>query len=95
MVVCGDLGYKYGVRGFRAGTDIPGTGPIWLKDVDCTGSEESFTNCLYKSWGNNYCRHVEDAGVECSNTGTIFHSKPYRRFYFLTTQAEIRRFELR
>lgn len=73
MVVCRGLGYNYSARSFQAGIAIPGSGPIWLDDVGCTGSEEVLNNCFHTGWGNHNCGHVEDAGVECSNTGTINH----------------------
>ena len=72
MVACRGLGYNYGVRGFQAGRAIPGSGPIWLDDVQCDGSEDNFASCAQRGWANHDCSHIEDAGVECSNTGTLF-----------------------
>ena len=82
MVACRGLGYNYGVRGFQAGRAIPGSGPIWLDDVQCDGSEDNFASCAHRGWGNHNCRHIEDAGVECSNTGTLF-TQNHRIFYHL------------
>jgi len=42
------------------------TGPIWLFDVDCSGTEGSLTECGRREFGNNKCGHHEDAGVVCS-----------------------------
>ncbi len=68
-VFCRQLGYKYGVRALQ-GSQVPsGTGKIWLDDVECTGREQSLTNCSHIGWGNHNCGHNEDAGVECSSTG--------------------------
>jgi hypothetical protein len=70
-VVCRQLGYKYGVRALL-GKDVPdGTGQIWLDDVACAGNELSLSNCSHSGWGNKNCGHTNDAGVECSATGTV------------------------
>jgi len=50
----------------------PGTGPIWLDDVDCDGSETSITDCGHGSWGSHNCGHYEDVSIVCfepSNRG--------------------------
>ncbi|NWQ84345.1 DMBT1 protein, partial [Columbina picui] len=44
----------------------PGSDPIWLDDVDCTGSESTLAECRLSAWGEHNCGHSEDAGVVCS-----------------------------
>ena len=68
-VVCRQLGFP-GAESALKGRDVPdGTGPIWLNDVDCTGSEELLTNCRHGGWGRHDCGHNKDAGVQCIVSG--------------------------
>ena len=46
-----------------------GTGPIWLDDVSCTGSESELLECPHNGIGNHNCDHFEDASVRCSISG--------------------------
>ena len=44
----------------------PGTGEIWLDDVECTGLESSLHLCpSSRLRDSSYCRHFEDAGAVC------------------------------
>ncbi|XP_072214312.1 scavenger receptor cysteine-rich domain-containing protein DMBT1-like isoform X2 [Excalfactoria chinensis] len=45
-----------------------GAGPIWLDDVNCTGTEAALSECQAKPWGDHNCGHMEDASVECSES---------------------------
>eukprot|EP00057_Strongylocentrotus_purpuratus_P021945 XP_011676419.1 PREDICTED: deleted in malignant brain tumors 1 protein isoform X2 [Strongylocentrotus purpuratus] len=62
-VACRQLGY--------AGVDVlidggrSGSGPIWLDEVACRGSEVMLSSCTHSGWGVNNCVHSEDAGVRC------------------------------
>ncbi|XP_061876059.1 scavenger receptor cysteine-rich type 1 protein M130-like [Colius striatus] len=42
------------------------SGPIWLIDIQCRGSEPALSNCTHSGWGENNCVHSMDAGVSCS-----------------------------
>eukprot|EP00731_Ephydatia_muelleri_P031793 Em0023g300a len=55
------------LRGAYFGT---GTGPIYLDDLLCSGTESSLLQCNRKvvSIGINDCAHSEDAGVACGAT---------------------------
>ena len=47
-----------------------GTGPIYLDQVGCTGSEARLTDCTSNPVGVHDCSHFEDAGVGCQ--GVVF-----------------------
>ena len=48
----------------------PGSGRIWLDDVQCTGTETNLADCQHGSWGINDCYHKEDVSISC-NTGLV------------------------
>ncbi|CAJ1053758.1 uncharacterized protein LOC121905209 [Xyrichtys novacula] len=43
----------------------PGSGPIWMVDVACTGHESELSDCVHRGFGSHNCSHTEDAGVIC------------------------------
>lgn len=43
----------------------PGTGPIYLDNVICSGRERELLDCLHLGVGINNCQHTEDAAVFC------------------------------
>ena len=42
-----------------------GTGPIFLDEVACSGSEARLEDCGSNEIGDSNCDHSEDAGVVC------------------------------
>ena len=64
-VVCRQLGYNLTSYAYHGAYFGQGIGPIWLDDVQCTGSETHFINCTNRGIGTHDCRHIEDAGVNC------------------------------
>ncbi|XP_051719133.1 deleted in malignant brain tumors 1 protein-like isoform X5 [Ctenopharyngodon idella] len=64
-MVCRQLGCGRAVSAPSQAHFGKGSGPIWLYDVGCAGSESSLTQCLHNHFGNHICGHHEDAGVVC------------------------------
>ena len=46
----------------------PGTGPIWLDNLNCDGAELRIADCPLgngNTIGTHNCNHNEDAGIRC------------------------------
>ena len=55
----------------QAITSGGGSGPIYLDEVACTGSENALLACTSSPIGTHNCGHSEDAGVQCL-PGTMY-----------------------
>ncbi|XP_066540245.1 T-cell differentiation antigen CD6-like, partial [Hoplias malabaricus] len=71
-VVCSQLscGTVVEVIG-EAGKFPPGTGPIHISRLNCSGTESNLWQCRTQDQvDRNYCGHKEDVGVVCSGSNT-------------------------
>jgi len=48
-----------------------GSGPIWLDDVGCSGSESCLLSCRNRGIGSHNCIHFEDVAISCSGSRTF------------------------
>ncbi|XP_042649468.1 LOW QUALITY PROTEIN: antigen WC1.1-like [Tyto alba] len=66
-VACRQLGCGPAVSALHEAAFGMGTGPIWLEQVECRGTEPSLQDCWARPGDSGACRHKEDAAVRCSD----------------------------
>ncbi|XP_051499847.1 scavenger receptor cysteine-rich domain-containing protein SCART1-like [Apus apus] len=64
-VACRQLGCGPAVSALGQAAFGEGTGPIWLEQVECRGTEPSLRDCWARAGDSGACRHKEDAAVRC------------------------------
>ena len=57
--------YFAGAQGVLFAAYGQGTGPIWLDNVECIGTEARLADCPANAIGSHNCIHFEDASVRC------------------------------
>ena len=67
-VLCRQLGYVDAVVAPMSTRFGQGTGPIWLNNVQCTGTEPTIFECRHNGIAKHVCEHGEDASAECIGT---------------------------
>ena len=92
QVVCTELGYGYATAAQHSAFYGQGGGRIWLKNVNCVGTEDTIKNCshIFVLYYSNYCFHKEDASVRCSsgnfiayyNQDTLMHDKYFSSYEY-------------
>ncbi|XP_054043425.1 scavenger receptor cysteine-rich type 1 protein M130-like, partial [Rissa tridactyla] len=81
-VACRQLGCGPAVSALAEAAFGEGSGPIWLEQVECRGTEPSLQDCWARPGDSGACRHKEDAAVNCSGLVLPFlcscHADPTR-----------------
>lgn len=72
-VVCQQLGCGRALSTPVSAYFGEGSGPIWLDDVNCTGTETALSKCETALWGVHNCSHRQDAGVVCLGKSHLCH----------------------
>ncbi|XP_071504514.1 scavenger receptor cysteine-rich domain-containing protein DMBT1-like [Diadema antillarum] len=67
-VVCRMLGFEGAISARCCAPYGQGSDPIWLDNVECTGTESDLAECSHNGYGDHNCGHGEDVGVECIPT---------------------------
>ena len=100
-VVCRQLGFGSSARSYSGAYFGQGSGPIWLDNVLCVGSEPTLASCGHLGVNiTRSCSHLEDAGVRCygiqgsySLIGFIIHKmtsiQPFYALIFLEEMLQI------
>ncbi|XP_060677691.1 deleted in malignant brain tumors 1 protein-like [Hemiscyllium ocellatum] len=71
-VVCKQLGCGGALERALPSSCGPGTGPVWLKDVNCSGNESFLWECPSAPFGQqDDCSHKEDVRIMCSGEETL------------------------
>lgn len=80
QVVCRQLRFP-GAKSVVVGKDYgEASGPIWLDDIDCKGTESHLFTCGFKGWGMTDCTHKEDVGIICDTESTGLALRDSRHF---------------
>jgi len=64
-VVCYSLGFGYVGQEMNISTYGVANGIIWLKDIQCEGTERHIGDCSHSGWLVHDCTHNEDVAVSC------------------------------
>ena len=72
-VVCRQLGFGSSGAAIGSAGFGQGSGPIWLDNVLCTGSESTMARCGHPGVDiTGSCSHSTDAGARCSGAQSLY-----------------------
>ena len=65
-VVCRQLGFGPAIAARRNAFYGQGSGHVWLRNLNCTGTELTVDDCSHNGWRIQDCSNRRDAGVQCA-----------------------------
>ncbi len=65
-VTCQELGFSGGGSTLLTSACPDGEDPIWMDNIQCSGSEQALDQCPFNGWGVENCSHFEDIGLSCT-----------------------------
>ncbi|XP_057179428.1 deleted in malignant brain tumors 1 protein-like [Triplophysa rosa] len=75
-VVCKNLGCGTPVAAKTGAYFGPGSGPVWLEDMSCSGHETTVTQCPSSEIRTSICEHGQDAGIICRDIKLVDGTSP-------------------
>ena len=78
-VVCRQQGFIRAISAPRFSPFGQSSGPIWLDQLACAGTEASLCECTANNVGVHDCSHFEDAGAVCQGT-TVLHISLFKTY---------------
>ena len=91
---CRLLGYGNASLAVLGSTFGQGSGPVWLDDLQCAGTEPSFFQCQHLSFGRHNCHgHLGDAGVMCGSESKLTQGNS-QSIFLASSACSIHRKEL-
>ena len=70
-VICRQLGFSTALAAPIKAVFGQGSGPIWLDNVHCRGTEDTIDDCPHNGWEEHNCNHNEDASVVCAGEAGV------------------------
>ena len=74
------VAFNLDVRSFGGSKFGPGIGPIYFRDIDCTGTENSLAYCIANT-NVDLCDHSDDAGLRCDGNISRWTNDTYMICY--------------
>ncbi|KAI7792162.1 putative deleted in malignant brain tumors 1 protein, partial [Triplophysa rosa] len=65
IVVCREMGCGGLIEAIKDARCDMGSGPVWVKDLECLNSESMLRYCKIKEWKLDVCGHEKDSGINC------------------------------
>ena len=85
------LNHCTGVAVFSSSSTFgPGNGPVFLSNLQCTGSELELLECSHTIFVGTYCNHQRDVGLRCEGGCHITVEKQYTLNEYIVVISEFK-----